>query len=31
MDAQELIRRYKAGERDFCKADLVFANLTGAK
>jgi uncharacterized protein YjbI with pentapeptide repeats len=29
MDAQELIRRYRSGERDFGGADLEGANLIG--
>ena len=30
MEAKELIRRYKAGKRDFARANLSAANLSGA-
>ena len=30
MNAQELIQRYKAGERDFSLTELFGANLPGA-
>ena len=30
MEAQELVRRYKAGERDFSKVELLGANLSEA-
>lgn len=30
MDASELLERYAAGERDFCGADLEYAELSGA-
>lgn len=31
MTAEELLERYKAGERDFSGADLTGADLRGAK
>lgn len=29
MDAEELLQRYAAGERDFSEVDLSGANLSG--
>ena len=30
MDAKEIVKRYRSGERDFREADLTRANLHGA-